>query len=210
MGISGETPKGLEGDKSGLFYHYLRILNEVKEYNGNVKWLLENVRMKKNYKEDLDNYLGVIGVLINSKDFSYQRRPRLYWTNLKIHPWKDKMVSFQDYKEVGEGLDSYKVNKTPSRIKMWSDGNGVGNSNSCANVTYSDKIYCLTTKQERSPNSGLVEYDGFCRYLTRGELEQAQTVPVGYTKILTYNQAQTVLGNGWTVDVICHILKDLV
>lgn len=210
MGKNGEVPKGLEGSKSSLFYHYLRILDEVKEYNGSVKWLLENVRMKKNYKEDLDKYLGTEGVLINSMDFSYQRRPRVYWTNLKIHSWEDKGVSFQDYKESGEGLEKYKVNKTPSRIRMWSDGKGVGNSSSCANVTNSDKIYCLTTKQDRSPNSGLVEYEDFCRYLTRAELEQAQTVPVGYTNILSYNQAQAVLGNGWTVDVICHILKDLV
>ena len=38
-------------------------------------------------------------------------------------------------------------------------------------------------------------------------MELAQTVPVGYTNILSYNQAQDVLGDGWTVDVIKHILK---
>ena len=58
-------------------------------------------------------------------------------------------------------------------------------------------------------NSGLVEYEDFCRYLTRTELELAQTVDVGYTNCLSYNQACAVLGNGWTVDVICHILKGL-
>ena len=86
---------------------------------------------------------------------------------------------------------------------------GGGNSSSCANVTNSEKVYCLTTKQDRAPNSGLVEYEDFCRFLTRKELEMAQTVPVGYTDCLSYNQAQAVLGNGWTVDVICHILKDI-
>ena len=35
----------------------------------------------------------------------------------------------------------------------------------------------------------------------------AQTVPVGYTNCLSYNQAQDVLGDGWKVDVIVHILK---
>ena len=92
---------------------------------------------------------------------------------------------------------------------MWSGGKGENSLGSCANVTYADKIYCLTTKQDRSPNSGLVEYEDFCRYLTRGELEQAQTLPIGYTKAISYNQAQAVLGNGWTVDVVAHILSNL-
>ncbi|MNR20910.1 hypothetical protein D3C85_1377820 [compost metagenome] len=93
---------------------------------------------------------------------------------------------------------------------MWRDGQGRNSASyGCANVTNTDKIQCLTTKQDRCPNSGLVEYDGFCRYLTRTELEIAQTVPVGYTDCLSYSQACAVLGNGWTVDVISHILKNI-
>ena len=92
---------------------------------------------------------------------------------------------------------------------MWNNGHGRNGQGSCANVTHADKVYCLTTKQDRCPNSGLVEYEDFCRFLTRSELEQAQTVPIGYTNCLSYNQAQAVLGNGWTVDVIAHILESL-
>lgn len=93
---------------------------------------------------------------------------------------------------------------------MWSDGKGRNSANfGCANVTHAKKIQCLTTKQDRCPNSGLVEYEDFCRYLTREELEQAQTVPIGYTDCLSYGQASKVLGNGWTVDVIAHILQSL-
>ena len=54
-----------------------------------------------------------------------------------------------------------------------------------------------------------MQLDDWCRYLSRKELEQAQTVPVGYTDIVSINQAQDLLGDGWTVDVICHILKRL-
>jgi hypothetical protein len=92
---------------------------------------------------------------------------------------------------------------------MWSDGNGNGGHKSCLNVTHLDKINCLTTKQDRCPNSGLIQYEDFCRYLTRSELEQAQTVPIGYTDCLSYNQACAVLGNGWCIDIICHILKEM-
>lgn len=208
FGQHGTTPQGLEGTKSGLFYHYLRIKKEIEQYNPNLKFLLENVKMKKESKLQLDEYLGVEGVYINSDLVSFQKRSRYYWSNLKITLPEDKGVSFQDFKEQGD-LKFYKLNATPSRIRMWGEGKGNNGVQSCANVTHSDKVYCLTTKQDRCPNSGLVEYEDFCRFLTRRELEAAQTVPNGYTKCLSYNQACAVLGNGWTTDVIVHIFKGL-
>lgn len=207
VAIFGER-NGLEG-KSGLFYEYLDILNHIKSSNPNVKFLLENVKMKNESKEQLDQYLGVIGKYFNSDLVSFQKRPRFYWTNWDWDLPQDKSINFQDYKQSGD-LDKFKVNKTPSRIKMWSDG--VGRTNGlgvCANVTQSKKIYCLTTKQDRCPNSGLIEYQDFCRYLTQEELEMAQTLPIGYTSCLSYNQAQVVLGNGWTADAIVHILENM-
>ena len=165
--------------------------------------------MRKGCKEELDSYLDTAGTHINSNLVSYQNRPRYYWTNINFNVPEDKKISFQNYKESGD-LSSYKVKRTPSREKMWSSGKGRNSANyGCANVTNSDKIQCLTTKQDRCPNSGLVEYEDFCRYLTRSELEFAQTVPPGYTSCLSYNQACAVLGNGWTVDVIVEIFKGL-
>lgn len=207
LALGGREITGLEG-KSSLFYHYLRIKTEIEEYNNNLIWLLENVKMKNESKLQLDTYLKTEGVYINSKDFSFQKRARYYWTNLKIKPWQDKGISFQDYKCTGD-MTKNKVNRTPSRERMWEDGNGGNSNKSCANVTDSDKVYCLTTKQDRCPNSGLVEYEDFCRYLTQREMELAQTVPVGYTSSLSYNKACAVLGNGWTIDVICHVLQGI-
>ena len=82
-------------------------------------------------------------------------------------------------------------------------------SRGATNVTHREKINCLTLKQDRRKNSGLIDFDGFCRYLTRRELELAQTLPEGYTDCVSYNQACKALGNGWTVDVIAHILGHL-
>ena len=196
--------EGLEGEKSKLFYEYLRILKEV-----NPKFfLLENVKMKNESKKQLDRYLETEGKLINSNLVSYQNRPRFYWSNINFDIPKDKNINFQDYKET-ENLDKYMLNKTPSRIRMWSNGIGRKGNGSCANVTDSEKVYCITRKQDRCPNSGLIAYKDFCRYLTRKELEQGQTVPVGYTNCVSYNQAQDLLGDGWTVDVIAHILKNV-
>ena len=206
LNVSYSHAYGLEGKDSSLFYEYLRILKEV-----NPKYfLLENVKMKKESKEELDEYLGVNGILINSKLVSFQNRERLYWTNIpNVTIPEDKHISFQDYKETDiEECRKYKCNKTPYYIKAWNNGHG-GNSikSGCANITNADKCFCIMTKQGRIPNSGLIECDDFCRYLTRREIEQAQTLPVGYTDILSYNQMQDVCGDGWTVDVIAHILS---
>ena len=112
-----------------------------------------------------------------------------------------KIVSFQDIKDTDpDYCKKFKVSKTPSRELMWYGGK-------CPNVTDRDYINCLTVKQDRWNNSGLVEFEDFCRYLTTRELELAQTVSVGYTDCVSMKQAEDLLGDGWTVDVIAHILK---
>ena len=199
---------GLKGDKSKLFYEYLRILKEVNpDY-----FLLENVKMKKESYEELNSYLGVKGILINSELVSFQKRPRIYWSNIpNITIPEDKHINFQDYKDTDHDYcNQFKVKRTPSREKMWNNGQGRNSTlKSCANVTNSNKVYCLTRKQDRCPNSGLIEFDDFCRYLTRREIELAQTLPIGYTDGLSYNQMQDVCGDGWTVDIIAHIFSFL-
>lgn len=206
--INLNNSNGLQGSKSRLFYEYLRLLNEVKpDY-----FLLENVKMKKEYYNQLNDYLGVKGIEINSKLVSYQNRVRYYWTNIpNVSLPIDKNINFQDYKETDyEICKQYKLNRTQSRERMWNDGKGgKGGLHSCKNITHESKILCITRKQDRCPNSGLIEFDDFCRYLTRKELELGQTLPVGYTNILSYNKAQDLIGDGWTVDVIAHILSFL-
>lgn len=204
----GLSANGLEGDKSKLFYEYLRLKNEIKPKN----FLLENVRMKKESKKQLDDYLNVEGLLIDSKLVSYQRRPRIYWTDIPnaIIP-EDKNINFQDFKDTEyDYCKKFKLNKTKSRERMWNNGNSRNSQRGiCANVTLSEKIYCLTCKQDRAPNSGLIEFEDFCRYLTTRELELAQTLSIGYTDGLSMRQAENVLGDGWTVDVIAHIFQGL-
>lgn len=192
---------GLEGDKSKLFFEYLRVLKETNPQY----FLLENVIMPKSDQDFISEVLGVQPIRINSNLVSYQNRDRLYWTNIKgITLPEDKNINFQDYKDTEFSYcEKFKVKRTPSRERMW--GNGINGE--CPNVTYRDKINCLTLKQDRWKNSGLVEFEDFCRYLTTHELEQAQTLPIRYTKCLNKNQSENVLGDCWTVDVIAHILS---
>ena len=59
---------GLEGDKSKLFYEYLRLKNEINP----TYFLLENVKMKQESENDLNTYMGVKGLHINSSLVSFQ------------------------------------------------------------------------------------------------------------------------------------------
>ncbi len=202
----GRTGQGLErtgfhGDKSALFFEYVRLLKTLNPS----EFILENVNMKPEQRKLVSDIIGVEPVRINSNLFTFQNRDRWYWTNIKIPALPTFCnSSFQDNKSTNhEYLNLFKVNKTPSREVMW----GGGINGKCPNITNRKLVNCLTVKQDRWSNSGLVEHGDFCRYMTTNELEAAQTVPIGYCNVLTKNQAEDVLGDGWTIDVIAHILK---
>ncbi|MCF0163453.1 MAG: DNA cytosine methyltransferase [Fusobacterium necrophorum] len=200
--------KGLKGEKSKLFFEFLRLLEEIKpDY-----FLLENVKMKKDYKNRIDSLLKVKGIEINSNLVSYQNRNRIYWSNIpNITLPKDQKINFQDFRIRNYEIEKkYKAKKTPSRKKMWNDGKNKATTRFfCKNVSNSNKIDTILTKQDHAPNAGLIEFEDFFRYLTREELEMGQTLPAGYTRCLNRLQAENVIGDAWTVKVIEHIFSFL-
>ena len=70
---------GFDG-KSKLFYEYVRVLKETKP----TYFLLENVKMKKEWQDIISKELGVEPIEICSSLFSAQQRKRLYWTNINV------------------------------------------------------------------------------------------------------------------------------
>lgn len=66
------------------------------------------------------------------------------------------------------------------------------------------KTYCLDTG-----NTNAVEISQCIRRLTPLECERLQTIKDGYTSIVSDTQRYRMLGNGWTIDVIAHILSYL-
>ena len=90
--------------RSKLFFEYVDILNEIKKANPNVKFLLENVKMKKEYENVITEYMGVEPIAIDSALVSAQRRKRLYWTNIEgvLQP-EDKGIMLKDI--VHENVD---------------------------------------------------------------------------------------------------------
>ena len=64
--------------RSKLFFEFVDILNHIKKHNPNVKFLLENVGMKKEYEEIITKALGHVPVKINSRKVGRESRPKLF------------------------------------------------------------------------------------------------------------------------------------
>jgi len=208
--LSGMNPKqvGLSGTKSSLFWEYTRIKREANP----TYFLLENVGSMP-YKDAMaiTKSIGVDGVRINSSLVSAQLRDRIYWTNIpgtgtnlfgggQIEQPKDKNIMLKDILESGY-TDRCKSKAILRRYAL-------------ACPTNKDKLIKYINKRYKKLFMQIIfeskDYDPeSARLLTRTELERLQTVPEGYTDCLSYSQASDVIGDGWTVDVICHMLKGL-
>ena len=171
--------KGLNGDKSKLFFEYLRLKKEL-----NPKYfLLENVvPRRKEWKEQIDDFIGVEGVLINSDLFVQQNRPRVYWTNIPINdlPLRPNWVG-----------DFYQFRRTYYRKNK---------SGVCP---------CLTANMGTGGHNVPLKSQDKKDKLTPNEVETLQSIPKDYTSCVSNTQRYKMLGNGWTVDVIAHIFKGM-
>lgn len=87
--------------QSHLFWEYVLILDHIKKHNPDVKFLLENVKMKKELLQMISNALGVNDVVINSSLVSAQNRVRHYWCNWEITQPEDKGILLRDIFEDG-------------------------------------------------------------------------------------------------------------
>ncbi len=240
--------------RSKLFFDYVRVLNELRVVNPDVKFLLENVRMKKEYQDVISSYLGVEPIAINSSLVSGQNRYRLYWTNIEnVSQPKDKGIYLSDIIEENVDDKYYLSEKALLNTKycnkdkvkgfrehsekatcltatsykgFGNDGvtvicgaaqrgrnivNGVRKDELGAKtiqrveLNLTGKSNCITTVNK---DSLLVVHNNL-RRLTPVECERLQTVDDNYTRCVSDSQRYRMLGNGWTVDVISHILSGI-
>ena len=105
--------EGFEG-KSGLFYTFSDILHHIKTCNPNVKFLLENVVMKKEWENVISSTLGINPILIDSALVSAQQRKRLYWTNIDVD--LSKLPNSNEV--IADVLELPIVNKRENKILM--------------------------------------------------------------------------------------------
>jgi len=288
--------------RSKLFFVFVDILNHIKTINPNIKFLLENVNMKKEHQNVINKYLGIFSVRINSNRVSAQNRDRLYWSNIRtkqkgffftytdIPQPKDRGILLKDILQPESEVDEKYYIKNPKMLKFITDEwrlnkrytqidgakalpqmarqytswcgdylcvamRGGYSENPSDRKTDSPteqrlepktngKTNCLTSvskdnlilqinpskesggkqpyQQNRVYNSNgilpglcahkadLIIKNGYIlRRLTPLECARLQTVPSWYKWIVSDSQIYKMLGNGWTVEAIKHILKYL-
>lgn len=204
-----------EDERSKLFFKFADILNYAKKKNKQVKFVFENVCMKKEYEDVITKTLGHIPVKINSRLVSAQDRKRLYWTNFYFSNPKDRKVSAKDIigeecfagsmrgrriDEFGKRADGRKELPIVQQIECRKD-----DKFNCVTTVTKDNVVVFGKERffEASKNKDK------WRYLTAEEMEKLQTLPVGYTDCVSDSARKKAIGNGWTIDVIAHILRFL-
>jgi site-specific DNA-cytosine methylase len=173
--------------RSKLFFEFIRLKNELQPKY----FLLENNRMKKEYQDIISEYTGVQPIKINSSLVSAQNRERLYWTNIpNVTIPDDRNIFLKDLVGDYDGIWVYPRGYNKGGLQQYK-----GKSPTITTSSWEHNFFIVKGGEKHS--------------FTREICEKLQTLPVGYTEPLSNSKAIKHIGNGWTVDVISHIFKNI-
>lgn len=182
--------------QSYLFWEVIRLIKEIKPKY----FLIENVKMNKKWMYIISKELGVLPILINSSCVSIQNRERNYWTNIPnvSHPIIKNIVLSN---VIPNAVGGYGIRGRKNKI--------TGKYDQMGTIRKDNKVNCITTSKGNTSMISLI--DGSIRKLTIEEAEIAQTLPLNYTKVkhLSETNRWHGIGNGFTIDVVSHILKNI-
>lgn len=228
---------GDKDERGMLFWTMLDIMKQVRHYNPNADFLIENVKMKKEFEGYItyhtEKALGdVHKILIDSALVSAQTRNRYYWTSFGVDQPKDEGIILSDILEDGSNRVGRMVGRkiNPETGKR-DDYNAYLKTEQRIEPRLDDKSGCLTTVQKdnivirkksktvRASGRGSFdrhEWDSIsnCHYrkLTVRECLRLQTIPERHINTLldsgiSNTQLYRMTGNGWTMKVISHVFK---
>jgi site-specific DNA-cytosine methylase len=198
------------GDKDprgALFWTTLDIISHIKKRNPKVIFLLENVKMKREFEAYISHHteqaLGKVNkYLINSALVSAQNRQRYYWTNI------DGVKQPEDRGILLKGILENPLDE-PINYSSSGRGNGIVESRVTENpkkaMTLTATGYTNRSMTKVIKNNEIEIWHN----LSIIETERLQTLPDNYTAGISDTQRYKCLGNGWTVDVIAHIFKNI-
>lgn len=195
--------------RSALFFVYVDILNHVKSVNPNVKFMLENVRMKKEYLDVITEHLGVQPINIESNTHTAVDRNRFYWCNWPVTQPKENDICFGDIREWGVKDGSVYYSKAAFN---WLTNHAKRKGKDFKIYTTGGKFQMLEASMYKKYSSqrffGVLDSEGV-RYPTVVEGCRLHGVPDNYFKVSSNTQAYKMLGNGWQCDTIEHIFNCL-
>lgn len=200
--------------RSKLFFELANVIDYAKEHNPNVKFLMENVRMKPDFIEVISGRLGVEGVMINSALISPHHRQRYYWSSEYIKAPEAVETDFSSILEPeDEGYFPAVSRKGSPRPVVLTGGKFA-----CLTATYYKGI-----RADGRPALAISEgtFDEMypaneIKRLTPLHCERLQGLPDDYTlvvesgkQIVSNTQRYMALGNGFHVGTIVNIFKQM-
>lgn len=207
LSIAGAKRKGLAGSRSGLFYEYMRVLNEVKPKY----FILENVAsMSSVDRDEITRTIGVEPIMIDAALVSAQNRKRYFWTNIPgVTQPQDQGINIIDVirdQQREEVFIKVPLIQTRRGVKWDTSGKGY--------FSQQDRAYSWGGKFPTIPTARTitkmkyVDFYGKIRQMTYEDIEEMQGLPRGYTSSIVQKEKRGgVIGNAFNVDVVAHILK---
>jgi DNA (cytosine-5)-methyltransferase 1/DNA (cytosine-5)-methyltransferase 3A len=203
---------GDKDERGMLFWTALEIISHVLKHNPNAKFIMENVKMKKDFEEYITYHttqeLGYVEkTLINSALVSAQNRNRYYWTNFKV----DQPIGCDLLlKDVIQENPCDSLFLTEKAYAYMNKEGGGWTASGVTRMQHNDnkldgKAKTLTANMYKGVPYGVMSELG--RRLSVIECELLQTFPKNWTSAVSNTQRYKCVGNAWTVDVIAHILK---
>lgn len=182
--------------------------------------ILENVEGLINHEEgktfkSIISFIRRIGYdviykVLNSKDYGTPQSRKRIWMICKLGSWEFMEFQFPNkeplkltWQNLKDDSSNYKkVKKTPSRDEMRIN---------CKNITNEPIIQTLTTKQDRFPNAGIIDYEDYYRFLTPKECFRCMGFFDDEIKLdkLSIAQCYDLAGDGWDINLVSKILKNL-
>lgn len=232
LSIAKKDRKGLAGQRSGLFYEYLRILKETKPKY----FILENVAsMPKDAKEQISELLGVQPIMINASLVSAQNRKRLFWTNIPgVELPEDRGIYLKHIiHENTDGADTknyivldkhgVKEKLKSNTIRVGGRGSGIHSKQNWDTIRIGhlnkggqgDRVYSIEGKSVclsangggRGAKTGLYLINEYVRKLTPVECCRLQGLKDNHVDVegVSITQQYKCLGNAFNVDAVAHL-----
>ena len=205
-------PKGIGWD---LFENYLFA---KKKFKPDFFLYENNKSAAQPIKDQISRELGVNLMHINSSLVSAQNRQRFYAFNWSVEPPEDRGILLRDIIESGEAfLDkSYALTTRcsgaiPEDTLRRHRHTMIAERTDGKNFNTRKKVYEVRDGevQIKGKSYNIALENGFYQFrtMTPTECERLQTLPDGYTAAVSNAQRYKGLGNGWTADIIIHILN---
>ncbi len=197
-GLREDTAEGLGWE---LFLNYAIALEKFKPDF----FLYENNESaSKNIQRQIEKILEIKLLHFDSSLVSAQNRKRIYATNVKVEPPEDKEIKLKDVLEKDvQPIAVYRPRFSETKCRIYTSGK----SPTITAAGGGEHMPRFLLNGYEVKDITVERYKQVTRTAKTVEIERLQTMPEGYTKCLSMTRANNCLGNGWTAEMIIHIMQ---